>query len=178
MRWRQLAQQDKSVASLEARATTHPGKDLKGRALRLLSTREHSRLELERKLLPFEQHPGSLALVLDDLQTKGFISDTRVLESVIHRRAAKQGSARIRQELQARGLESQAITQAVSALRATDLARAQQVWRKKYGIAEAPGLAGHGFSLAERNRQIRFLLSRGFAMDTIRQVIATPEETD
>ena len=51
---------------------------LKGRALRLLSGREHSRLELERKLAPFEEEPGSLAAALDELQAKGFISEQRV----------------------------------------------------------------------------------------------------
>ena len=34
---------------------------LKGRALRLLSQREHSRAELERKLAPHEEVPGELA---------------------------------------------------------------------------------------------------------------------
>ena len=43
---------------------------LKGRALRLLSGREHSRLELERKLAQFEEEPGSLAAALDDLQER------------------------------------------------------------------------------------------------------------
>ena len=36
---------------------------LTGRALRLLSGREHSRAELERKLASFEEVPGSLALI-------------------------------------------------------------------------------------------------------------------
>ena len=48
---------------------------LKGRALRLLSGREHSRAELERKLQPFEEEPGSLAAALDELQSKGFINE-------------------------------------------------------------------------------------------------------
>ena len=48
---------------------------LKGRALRLLSGREHSRPELERKLQRFEEEPGSLALALDELAAKGFISE-------------------------------------------------------------------------------------------------------
>ena len=44
---------------------------LKGRALRLLSQREHSRAELVRKLSPHEEVPGELAQALDDLQAKG-----------------------------------------------------------------------------------------------------------
>ena len=72
---------------------------LKGRALRLLSQREHSRLELERKLAQHETDPGELAKALDELQARGFISEERVVESVIHRRASKLGTARVKQEL-------------------------------------------------------------------------------
>ena len=64
---------------------------LKGRALRLLATREQSRSELEKKLKPFEETPGQIAQVLDELQAKDFISEARVVESVINRRQAKLG---------------------------------------------------------------------------------------
>ena len=63
-----------------------PQPSLKGRALRLLSGREHSRFELERRLQTHEERPGELAHVMDDLQGKGFISEQRVIESVINRR--------------------------------------------------------------------------------------------
>ena len=58
-----------------------------GRALRLLAAREHSRAELERKLARFEEEPGTLARALDQLEAKDFISEERVLASVLHRRA-------------------------------------------------------------------------------------------
>ena len=50
---------------------------LKGRALRLLAGREYSRAELERKLAQYEETPGQLAEVLDELQAKDFISEAR-----------------------------------------------------------------------------------------------------
>jgi regulatory protein len=137
---------------------------LKGRALRLLSQREHSRAELERKLGPFEEEPGTLALALDELQAKGFISEQRVLESVIHRRAGKLGAARIRQELQAKGLERQLVEQAVAELKDSELARAREVWRKKFATpADSP---------AERARQMRFLTARGFSAEVVHRVVA------
>ena len=40
------------------------GLSLKGRALRLLAAREHSRAELERKLAAHEETPGQLAQLL------------------------------------------------------------------------------------------------------------------
>lgn len=143
---------------------------LKGRALRLLSAREHSRAELERKLARFEEEPGALAKALDELQAKGFISEQRVVESVLNRRSAKLGTARIRQELQGKGLAPEAVQDAVEQLRATEVGRAREVWRKKFGAAPADA--------AERGKQMRFLASRGFGGDAIRRVVAGSTEDD
>ena len=66
---------------------------LKARALRLLAQREHSRAELERKLVSHEEQAGDLALALDELTAKGFISEERVAASVMHRRAPRLGAA-------------------------------------------------------------------------------------
>jgi regulatory protein len=137
---------------------------LTGRALRLLSGREHSRAELERKLARFEEEPGALAAVLDKLQAKDFINEGRVVESVLHRRSAKLGAQRIKQELRALGLEPEAVAQAVDRLRATELERAREVWRKKFGAQPADA--------AERGKQMRFLASRGFGGDTIHRVVS------
>lgn len=136
---------------------------LKGRALRLLSTREHSRAELERKLASFEEEEGSLTKALDELQAKGFINEARVIESVLHRRAAKMGSARIRQELQGKGLDPEAVGAALARLQDTERERAQEVWRKKFGLPPADA--------KETARQMRFLASRGFGGDVIRRVV-------
>ncbi len=136
---------------------------LKGRALRLLSQREHSRQELERKLAGHETEPGQLAKALDELQARGFISEARVIESVIHRRAGKLGTSRVRQELAAKGLSGEAVAQALEGLRETELARAREVWTRKFGEpARDP---------KEKARQIRFLVSRGFAAEVVRRVV-------
>ncbi len=65
---------------------------LTGRALRLLSQREHSWAELQRKLGPHVQDGEDLNAVLDGLQAKGFISEERVVESVLNRRASRLGA--------------------------------------------------------------------------------------
>ncbi len=139
---------------------------LKGRALRLLSAREHSRAELQRKLARFEEEPGTLALALDELQAKDFINEQRVVDSVLHRRSTKLGAARIRLELQAKGLDPQAVGQAVDQLRASEVERAREVWRKRFGV---PPL-----DAAERAKQMRFLASRGFGSDVIYNVVPNP----
>ncbi len=141
---------------------------LKGRALRLLSQREHSRQELERKLRPFEEVPGELSQALDFLQAKDFINEQRVLESVVNRRASKLGASRVKQELQAKGLDPQAVSDALQGLRETELDRAREVWRKKFG---QPAIDAN-----ERARQMRFLLTRGFAAEAVRSVVSGADD--
>jgi len=136
---------------------------LKGRALRLLSQREHSRVELERKLSAHEEVPGELAKALDELQARDFINDGRAIESVVHRRSGKLGSARIKQELAAKGLSGEAVAQAMESLKDTELSRAQEVWRKKFGSPPQDP--------QEKAKQLRFLITRGFNAEVVRRVV-------
>ena len=136
---------------------------LKGRALRLLGQREHSRAELERKLAQYEELPGTLAEALDELTAKGFISDERVLQSVLHQRASRMGAARLRQELQHKGIGAEAIAGALEQLQATELERARAVWQRRFGAPPADA--------KERARQGRFLLARGFAGAVVGRVL-------
>ena len=141
---------------------------LTGRALRLLSAREYSRAELERKLRQYEEEPGALAKVLDTLTAKDFLNEGRVLDSVVHRRANKLGTSRIKQELQAKGLEPEAVAEAVNRLRSSEVERAREVWRKKFGTPPVDA--------SERGKQMRFLASRGFGGDTIHKVVSGAED--
>ncbi len=162
--------QDTSTAEDSPKAKRASGfqPSLKGRALRLLSLREHSRQELERKLKPFEETPGELAEALDFLQAKDFINEQRVVESVVNSRSRKLGASRVRQELQAKGLPAEAIAEAVQTMRSTELERAREVWRKKFG--EPP------VDAAARAKQVRFLISRGFAAEVVKRVVAGADE--
>jgi regulatory protein len=135
---------------------------LKGRALRALAAREHSRAELTRKLASLETEEGELAKILDELAAKGFINEQRVADSLAYRRGAKLGTARVVQELKAKGVDADAVAQATTALKATEFERAREVWRKKFGASAAD---------ADRMKQMRFLASRGFAPDVIRRVV-------
>ena len=141
---------------------------LKGRALRLLAGREHSRSELEKKLAAHEAEPGELQRVLDELQAKGFINEQRVVESVLNRRAARLGTGRVKQELQAKGIGAEAMAAAVAQLRDTELERAREVWRKKFGEPAADPTV--------RAKQMRFLASRGFGAEAIRRVVQGGED--
>jgi regulatory protein len=137
---------------------------LKGRALRLLSQREHSRPELERKLAKYEEVPGTLASALDELAAKDFINETRVVQSVVNQRAPRMGAARVRQELLHKGIAPEAVADAVTALRETELDRARDVWARRFGAPAA--------DMKERARQVRFLLARGFSGEVVSKVVS------
>ena len=147
-----------------------PKLSLTGRALRLLSGREHSRAELQRKLAPHEETPGELAAVLDKLAAKDLQSDQRAVDSLVYRRSAKLGTQRLRQEMQSKGMDPQAFAQAVDVLRTSEQARAHEVWRKKFGSpANTP---------AERAKQVRFLAGRGFSGEAIARVVSGAFDAD
>ena len=157
-----------STHSAKPTARAGFGLSLKGRALRLLAAREHSRGELERKLAAHAETPEQLAQVLDELQAKDFISEVRVVESVINRRAPRFGAARIKYELQSKGLSAGAVADAVKRLKGSELERARAIWRKKFD-GPAPDAAG-------RAKQMRFLAGRGFGGDVIGRVVTQTED--
>ena len=136
--------------------------------MRYLAAREYSRAELQRKLAAHAESPEQLAQVLDELEAKDFISEARVVESVINRRAARFGAARIRHELQGKGLAPEAVLDAVNGLKASEVERAREVWRRKFG-EPAPDAAARG-------KQMRFLAARGFGSDAIRRVVSQADE--
>ena len=136
---------------------------LKGRALRLLGQREHSRSELERKLAKYEEEPGTLARALDELAAKDFISEARVVQSVLHQRAARHGAARVRQELLHKGIAPEAVAEAIAALAGSELQRAREVWQQRFGTPP--------HDAAERAKQMRFMLARGFAAGVVAKVL-------
>jgi regulatory protein len=70
----------------------------------------------------------------------------------------------LRQELQAKGVSAEAVAEAVDRLRGTELERAREVWRKKFG-EPAQDAAG-------RAKQMRFLATRGFGGEAIRRVVS------
>ena len=146
---------------------------LRTRALALLARREHSRSELRRKLLRSmppaqgDEPPVDIDALLDELAAKGCLSEERFVESRLHVRAARFGSQRIRQELAQHGLKLSPAQQ--QALSVTELERAREVWRRKFG-ALPPADA------AQRARQGRFLAARGFAPDVVARVLRGADE--
>ncbi len=168
------------------KAAARPQRSLKGRALQWLAQREHSRAEMQRKLLPHARalaaqgaaeapEPGDATArvteVLDWLEANQYLSEQRFAESRIHVRAARHGNLRIQQELAQHGITLDA--EAAQALKSSEFERAREVWARKFGVP-ADDAAG-------RARQARFLTSRGFSAETVRRVLrqgGTPLDED
>jgi regulatory protein len=127
---------------------------LKGRALRLLSMREHSRLELGRKLARHAEEGDDIDALLDALEAANWLSEQRFSEALIHRRAANYGNHRIAAELQSHGVSGD-----VASLAQDETLRACKVWRKKFGSVAQ--------DLEQRAKQVRFLMQRGFSQRAI-----------
>ena len=137
---------------------------VKARAVSLLAQREYSRQELTDKLTAAQASPEEVEQALAQLEAKGLVDDARVVETLVNRRSGKLGASRLRQELQAKGVSPELVAETMAGLKDTELARAQAVWQKKFGQLATSG--------AERNKQARFLASRGFPGEVVRQVVA------
>jgi regulatory protein len=86
----------------------------------------------------------------------------------VHARFARFGNRRIEMELRQHGLAPDPDLR--QQLRATELARALEVWRKKFG-RPATDAAG-------RARQMRFLAARGFSAEVVHKVVSGDHDNE
>ncbi|USX13933.1 recombination regulator RecX [Oxalobacteraceae bacterium OTU3CAMAD1] len=136
-----------------------PQLSLKARALRFLSMREHSRLELGRKLSKYAEEGDDIEALLDLLEKNNWLSQERFSESLIHRRSARFGNSRIVAELQSHGVKGEALQELKAGLADSETARACEVWERKFGVVATDP--------KERNKQMRFLMLRGFSQRAV-----------
>jgi len=142
---------------------------LRARALRFLAIREHSRLELSRKLSRYlgeAEATDALEVLLDELERDGGLSDQRFAEHWVASRSNRFGDARIRQELRARGIDADKASSPLkaNALENSEHARAFELWQRRYGGEAA-------VDLNERARQTRFLMQRGFSGEVVSRIV-------
>jgi regulatory protein len=161
--------------------------DLRARALRLLARREHSRQELATKLLSKPQANNSkqpadswvdsspqptleeVNALLDDLEKRRMLSDTRYAEMRARLRATRYGDRRLQQELVQKGIDRDTINTVLSE-QPDELSRCRELWLKKFGQKAS--------DVNERMKQTRYLANRGFSMRTIQLVLRSPETED
>lgn len=131
--------------------------------MRYLARREYSRAELRSRLLPHVQEGENVEAVLDELASRNWLSDERAAEQMVNQRRNRFGTQRIAHELRQKGISENLIDAAMPQLKASELDAARAVWQKKFGVLPQDG--------KEKARQVRFLQSRGFALDVVFKVL-------
>lgn len=137
------------------------------RAIGLLARREHSRVEMARKLqqhLTPEQGDDDVDRVLDSLQQQDLLSDERFAAALVRQRSQRYGDLRLARDLRQRGVAAEQAGAAMALVAGGEAQRAYSAWAKRFDALPT--------SADERGRQGRYLQTRGFSMDSITQVLA------
>jgi len=139
--------------------------ELRARALRLLARREHSPLELERKLRPHADSSEALANLISQLKAKNQLSEARFAEERVRWLARKYGAAKIRHDLKSKGIDPSIVERVSSA---DDLERAADILRRKFRAPAA--------TREERAKRARFLQGRGFSGEVVLRLVLDRED--
>ena len=136
---------------------------LRVRALRHLARREYTRQELDRLLAPHAESEDEVTQILDDFSQRGWLSETRAAEQMVHARRGRYGPARIRRDLEAKGVPAELVSSTMATLKEGELENALAVWRRKF---REPAT-----NAADRAKQARFLMGRGFSSEVITKLL-------
>jgi regulatory protein len=132
--------------------------------------REHSRIELGRKLSRYAEEGDDVEALLDFLEKNNWLSQERFAESLVHRRADRYGNSRVLAELEQHGLKGEELDELKSGLKETEVARAREVWRRKFNRVPQDA--------EDRSKQMRFLMARGFSQGAIRSAMQGQDDED
>lgn len=145
-------------------------KSLRQRALEYLGKREYSSYELGQKLKAYAEESDDIPALLEDFKSRGWLSDKRFTDQLVHARKSKFGSAKVVSELREKGVADELIANAVANLKVSELDNALEVWRKKFKAAPD--------NRKEWAKQARFLQSRGFGFDVIKKILSTKQHDE
>lgn len=134
-------------------------------AQEILARREYSEYELSNKLVKKGYPNHEVEEVLSELQQRGWQSDERFCESYVRFRTQKgQGPLKIQYELSQKKVDPQIIANVLQMYDAQWVQLCENVLHKKYGSATE-------ITFEEKAKRLRFLTSRGFPSEIIRQII-------
>jgi regulatory protein len=134
-------------------------------AVRLLSRREHSALEIRDKLLKRDFDGAEIEQAIIELQQGGWLSDERFAEAYIRLRQQKGfGPIRITVELNERGVSESIVNASLHENDESWQQTLQQQYLKKY---KNRAITDYN----DKAKRIRFLQYRGFSLDVIYQVV-------
>lgn len=154
------------------RECAQPASTAYGKALGLLSRREHSQRELRRKLERSGFDGSESVQALEQLQQQSFQSDARFAELLVRSRISQgQGPRRIRAELRTHSIGDEEAQQALDQAGEDWLALARRVYRRRFGTAASA-------DRQESHRRAGFLLRRGFDAATVRAITHADDVDD
>ena len=161
-----LMTNDENPDTAKVAAEAEAASKLRNKALRLLTTREHSREELMRKLAQAKARRArndakvpppakdDISRLIDDLIAQGWQSDDRYAEAIVRRLTGQASRRFIEDKLAQTGIKKDVAQLALEALEQDENEVAKALWERRFGNVPSDD--------KERQRQIRFLLSRGF----------------
>ncbi|MGB6976084.1 MAG: regulatory protein RecX [Gammaproteobacteria bacterium] len=130
-----------------------------------MARREHSQQELSNKLQIRGYDTSAIAWLLSELKALDMQSDCRYAEAYVHMRTQKGfGPLRIQAELQQRGVAAEIIYTVIAQDDEFWLAQVQKIRQKKFGTTIPSDFRAQA-------RQMRFLQTRGFSGEQIKQVL-------
>ncbi len=130
--------------------------EIRHKAIHLLSLREHSRKELQQKLLLRGYELHDVLQVLDEFAEKDLQSDERFVEAYTRSRRLKgYGPERIQMELQQRGVTEMLIRAIINEQDESWREAARRVYQKKFGKTEPS-------TFQEKVKRQQFMRYRGF----------------
>lgn len=146
-----------------------PGPSPLARAVTMLAQREHSKVELVKKLVEREVPQADAEATVARLEELGLQSDQRFLESKVRQRVnAGHGPNRAQYDLAKHGLAENAIDSEVEA-------KGDKWWRAAYDLVERRYGTGP-LDLKSRQKAVGMLLRRGFTYDQAQGVLRRPRE--
>ena len=131
--------------------------------MRLVARREHTRLELTKKLIVRGFERGDVDTLLNDFEEKGWLDERRYIDIFLRAKRCRYGNLKLIRELEVRGISRDLIEEVRPGIQSGELDAAQGVWQKRFGVQPK--------NSTELAKQIRFMQSRGFEQEVIKSVV-------
>jgi regulatory protein len=141
----------------------NPQINLKNKALDFLSRRDYGYYELYIKLQKYSEDLDEIKRVLDELKQKNFLSEQRYINSYLRSKQAKYSIRKIRYDLLQKHVDPEILEEILTNNQTDEYTIAHNIWQRKFGITANDN--------KERQRQMRFLQSRGFSANVVAKII-------
>ncbi|MCS3903124.1 regulatory protein [Methylohalomonas lacus] len=138
----------------------------------LLARREHSRQELQQKLVSRGFDDALIDTVIDQLAAENLQSDDRFTEAYVNERSGKGfGPLYIRQALRSRGIDDHLIAQYLDPNDPEWTRLAAHVGEQRFGVIESGDRQTYA-------KAVRFLQQRGFSGEQVRRALQGLDDWD